>query len=101
MLGDVGDRPRPCPPPAHERGQDLGRAEVLFTCWRSRSTAARSVQSAATPIAVPPTAWMAWTTVSSLAWSRPLTATLAPLAASSRQVAAPMPPDPPVTTATF
>ena len=30
-----------------------------------------------------------------------LTATLAPLAARSRQVAAPMPPDPPVTKATF
>jgi hypothetical protein len=44
---------------------------------------------------------MASTTVSSLARSRPLTATLTPLAASSRQVAAPIPPDPPVTTATL
>jgi hypothetical protein len=44
---------------------------------------------------------MASTTDWILAGSRPLTATLAPLAASSRQVAAPIPPDPPVTTATL
>jgi hypothetical protein len=57
--------------------------------------------AAATPTAWPPAARMASTTASIRAWSPPLTTTLAPLAASSRQVAAPIPPDPPVTTATL
>jgi hypothetical protein len=59
------------------------------------------VQSPATPTASPPPSRIVSTTVWILAGSRPLTATLAPLAASSRQVAAPIPPEPPVTTATL
>jgi hypothetical protein len=49
----------------------------------------------------PPAARMASTTGSILAGWRPLTATRARLTASSRQVAAPIPPEPPVATATL
>src|SRR5665811_1924494 len=51
-------------------------------------------------MAVPPAAVSASTVWSMPAWSRAATTTLTPLAARARHVAAPMPLDPPVTTAT-
>ena len=88
------------PPPA-KAATIPTRPSSASVCSRIRSIAARSVQSAATPSASPPADRIALTTALILASSRPLTATFAPLAASSRQVAAPIPPDPPVTTATL
>ncbi len=70
-------------------------------CWRRRSTASKRVQSALTPIAWPPASTIPVTTWSMACWSRPLTTTRARFAASMRQVAAPIPREPPVTTATF
>ena len=69
---------------------------------RTRSaTAALSVTSAATPVAVPPSSRIVSTTAWIASLSRPLTTTFMPLAAKCRQVRAPMPRDPPVTTATL
>jgi nucleotide-binding universal stress UspA family protein len=87
-------------PPANAANTSTGPSSSS-TRPRMRSTAAKSVRSAATPRASPPLPRISWTTESIAASSRPLTVTFAPFWASRRQVAAPMPREPPVTTATL
>ena len=87
-------------PPAKATSTSVGPSS-LSTCSRMRSISVKRVQSALTPIAVPPASRRPATTRSMPPGSRAFTATLTRFAASIRQVAAPMPFDPPVTTATL
>src|ERR1019366_7237055 len=86
-------------PPAKAASTSIGPSWSL-TCWWSASRSASTGQSAATPIARPPRESMASTTAAMASRSRPVTATATLLAARARAVAAPMPREPPVTTAT-
>ena len=87
-------------PPANAARTSTGPS-CASTTPRIAAIAASFVQSAATPIARPPSVVIDSTVASIAAWSRPTTATSAPFTASARLVAAPMPRDPPVTTATL
>jgi hypothetical protein len=85
----------------HERAEHVSRPIARSVFSRNRSSASRSVARAANPVASPPPERMLATISRTAASSRPLTTTFAALAASIRQVAAPVPRELPVTTVTW
>ncbi len=88
-------------PPANAIRMSAGPSRSS-TCSRRRATPSGVVQSAATPTtSAAPASRVRPATLSIVSRSRPPTATRAPLRPRSTQVAAPMPFDPPVTTATL
>jgi hypothetical protein len=90
---------RPKPPANATRTS--GAPSSASTWERIRSICARSVTSVLMPTASPPAWRRPETTPSIPCRSRATTATLTPFAASTRHVAAPIPFEPPVTTATW
>src|SRR4249919_105609 len=88
------------PPPA-KASTKSGAPKCAWTASRMRSTCVRSEQSAGMAIASTPSACTAARLACKAATSRPLIAKRTPLRARARQVAAPMPREPPVTNATL
>ncbi len=86
-------------PPANAARMWTGPSRSAMVA-AARCSSCSTVQSARTASAAPPAAVIESATPASACSSRPMTATLAPLAASARAVWAPMPREPPVTTAT-
>lgn len=85
-------------PPAKGTSSSTGPS-CSSAARRARSTSAGSTQSAATATASAPVSRSPAASLSAASAPRATTATLAPFAASSLHVAAPMPFDPPVTNA--
>src|SRR5262245_41596302 len=77
------------------------RPSCRSACWRSRSAAAASVQSPATPMAWPPSVCMGVDYGLGLGLVAAVDGSLGAVGASTRPVATPIPPEPPVTTATL